>query len=264
MLEVIVSAIMSFIGTNIDDLFVDTIFFAGVDSKLTSDTDLVDAASTDVGVPAGTRTKKSADWNAKAQVRSIVIGKYLGIGALVLVSLLGAFGLQLLPGKYIGLLGLVPMGLGIKAAIEYYKERKTIRAKLVLIGDDTSELQSGMYGDGVDKAENLESETGTNKSEEATHIQKHRSLLLSVTLVTIANGADNIGVYIPLFAGYRLWQLGVLVCVFAVMIAVWCLIAKRLADLPLLRRVLIKYKGVIVPVVFLALGVYIMVENFWL
>ena len=30
MLEVIISAIMSFIGTNIDDLFVDTIFFSGV------------------------------------------------------------------------------------------------------------------------------------------------------------------------------------------------------------------------------------------
>ena len=208
MLEVIISAIMSFIGTNIDDLFVDTIFFAGA--------------------------------SGKKQVRSIVIGKYLGIGALVLVSLLGAFGLQLLPGKYIGLLGLVPMGLGIKAAIEYFRERKSAQA------------------------EGFEGGSDTNKADEAPHLQKHRSLLWSVALVTIANGADNIGVYIPLFAGYGLWQLGVLVCVFAVMITVWCLIAKRLADWPLLKGVLIKYKGVIVPVVFVALGVYIMVENFLL
>ena len=195
MLEVIISAVMSFVGTNIDDLFVDTIFFAGVEE-------------------------------GKAQVRRIVIGKYLGIGALVLVSLLGAFGLQLLPGKYIGFLGLVPMGLGIKAGVEYFKERS-----------DTDKVEC---------------------------LQKCKSLLWSVALVTIANGADNIGVYVPLFAGYGFWQLGVLVCVFAVMIAVWCLIAKRLADFPLLRRVLIKYKGVIVPVVFVALGVYIMMENFWL
>ena len=212
MLEVIISAIMSFIGTNIDDLFVDTIFFAGVDGK--------------------------------AQSRSIVIGKYLGIGALVLVSLLGAFGLRLLPGKYIGLLGLVPMGLGIKAAIDYFRERKNAQA----------ECEAECFKDGSD----------TNKADEAPHLQKHRSLLWSVALVTIANGADNIGVYIPLFAGYGLWQLGVLVCVFAMMIAVWCLIAKRLADWPLLKGVLIKYKGVIVPVVFVALGVYIMVENFLL
>lgn len=208
MLEVIISAIMSFIGTNIDDLFVDTIFFSGV--------------------------------SGEKQVRSIVIGKYLGIGALVLVSLLGAFGLQLLPGKYIGLLGLVPLGLGIKAAIEYFKERKSVQEECFAGGNDT------------------------NKADEAPHLQKHRSLLWSVALVTIANGADNIGVYIPLFAGYGLWQLGVLVCVFAVMIAVWCLIAKCLADWPLLKGVLIKYKGVIVPVVFVALGVYIMVENFLL
>ena len=212
MLEVIISAIMSFIGTNIDDLFVDTIFFAGA--------------------------------SGKKQDRSIVIGKYLGIGALVLVSLLGAFGLRLLPGKYIGLLGLVPLGLGIKVAIEYFWERKSAQAEC--------------------EAEGFEGGSDPNKADEAPHLQKHRSLLWSVALVTIANGADNIGVYIPLFAGYGLWQLGVLVCVFAVMIAVWCLIAKRLADWPLLKGVLIKYKGVIVPVVFVALGVYIMVENFLL
>ena len=233
MLEVIVSAIMSFIGTNIDDLFVDTIFFTEVDSKSVSD--------------AGAEV----DRNAKAQVRSIVIGKYLGIGALVLVSLLGALGLQLLPGKYIGLLGLVPMGLGIKAAIEYCKERNDNGADHVMTDTDDLEVQVRAEGERSDAAK-------------AECLQKRKSLLWSVTLVTIANGADNIGVYIPLFAGYGLWQLGVLVCVFAVMIAVWCLIAKRLADLPLLRRVLIKYKGVIVPVVFLALGVYIMLENFWL
>lgn len=208
MLEVIISAIMSFIGTNFDDLFVDTIFFAGV--------------------------------SGEKQGRSIVIGKYLGIGALVFVSLLGAFGLQLLPGKYIGLLGLVPMGLGIKAAIDYFNERNSAQAECFAGGNDI------------------------NKADEEPNLQKHRSLLWSVALVTIANGADNISVYIPLFAGYAFRQLGVLVCVFAVMIAVWCLIAKRLADWPLLKGALIKYKGVIVPVVFVALGVYIMVENFLL
>lgn len=240
MLEVVISAIMSFIGTNIDDLFIDTLFFAGVDDEIASG----------AGGQEGARTEMFAVRKARVQVRSIVIGKYLGIGALVLVSLLGAFGLQLLPGKYIGLLGLVPMGLGVKAAFEYFRERKSAQKECGLAG--------------VGGAECFEVGSDTNKSEEVPHSQKHKSLLWSVALVTIANGADNIGVYIPLFAGYASWQLGVLVCVFAVMIAVWCLIAKRLADWPLLKGVLIKYKGVIVPVVFVALGVYIMVENFWL
>ena len=219
MLEVIISAVISFIGTNIDDLFVDTLFFAEADGGETGENDR----------------------NGGAWIRGIVIGKYLGIGALVLVSLLGAFGLQLLPGKYIGLLGIVPLGLGVKAAFEYFRERK--------------------HGgpEGVAKEND---DVGSQDEEERVYLQKGRSLLWSVALVTIANGADNIGVYIPLFAGYGLWQLGVLVCVFAVMIALWCTIAKRLADLPLLKKFLMGHKGVIVPVVFIALGVYIMVENF--
>lgn len=219
MLEVIISAVISFIGTNIDDLFVDTLFFAEAEAGETGGND--------------------RNWGAR--IRSIVVGKYLGIGVLVVVSLLGAFGLQLLPGKYIGLLGFIPLGLGIKAGFVYFKERKPGEPEdLVKENDDV----------------------GKQGEKGSVCFQKGRSLLWSVALVTIANGADNIGVYIPLFAGYGLWQLGVLVCVFAVMIALWCTIAKRLADLPLLKKFLMGHKGVIVPVVFIALGVYIMVENF--
>ena len=129
----------------------------------------------------------------------------------------------------------------VKAAFEYFRERK----------------HGGPEGVAEEK-----DDVGSQGEGERAYLQKGRSLLWSVALVTIANGADNIGVYIPLFAGYGLWQLGVLVCVFAVMIALWCTIAKRLADLPLLKKLLMGHKGVIVPVVFIALGVYIMVENF--
>ena len=203
MLEVIISAVMSFVGTNIDDLFVDTLFFAEAESG-----------------ESGESVR-----NSGARIRGVVIGKYLGIGALVFVSLLGAFGLQLLPGKYIGFLGLIPLGLGVKVAFESWRERKS------------------------------------TQTEEISTLQKDKNLLWSVTLVTIANGADNIGVYIPLFAGYSLWQLGILVCVFVVMIALWCIIAKRLADFPLLKVFLMRYKNVIVPVVFVVLGLYIIVDN---
>ena len=208
MLEVIISAIMSFIGTNIDDLFVDTIFFAGA--------------------------------SGKKQDRSIVIGKYLGIGALVLVSLLGAFGLRLLPGKYIGLLGLVPMGLGIKAAIEYFKERKSVQEECFAGGNDT------------------------NKADEAPHLQKHRSLLWSVALVTIANGADNIGVYIPLFAGFRTAELLCALVVFAMSTGLWCLLADRLSRLPVIQNIIHRYKHILIPIVLIGLGLYILVDAYLL
>ena len=68
------------------------------------------------------------------------------------LALLGAFGLRLLPGKYIGLLGLVPMGLGIKAAIDYFRERKNAQA----------ECEAECFKDGSD----------TNKADEEPHLQK--------------------------------------------------------------------------------------------
>lgn len=62
MIETLLSGAAAFVGTNIDDMFINMLFFTEADTK--------------------------------AEVRSVVIGKYLGIGALVLLSVLGAFGLQ--------------------------------------------------------------------------------------------------------------------------------------------------------------------------
>ena len=185
MITSIFASIIAYISTNIDDIFVLMILLAQT--------------------PKGTKGR-------------LVAGHFLGVGILTAVSMLGALGLQNLPLRYVGILGLVPICLGIKAWFHR----------------DDEEMEAKAAG------------------------------LLSMATITLGNGADNIGVYIPLFAGYGLWQLGVLVGVFAVMIALWCTIAKRLADLPLLKRFLMGHKGVIVPVVFIALGVYIMVENFWL
>ena len=83
----------------------------------------------------------------------------------------------------------------------------------------------------------------------------------SVALITIANGADNIGVYTPLFASFSAGQMMILYTVFAFMIALWCILAKRISDLPILNRFLIRYKHVLVPMVLVLLGVYILVQK---
>lgn len=194
MVETFILSITSFVGTNIDDIFINTLFFT--------------------------------EAKTKADNRNIVIGKYLGIGALILLSVLGAFGLQFLPQQYIGYLGLVPIGLGIKEIIVAIKSRK------------------------ADKADEAE-ETA----------QKSANKVLNTALITMANGADNIGVYIPLFAGFAVWQTLLAIGVFLILIAVWCLLGKLLANLPVVKNVIEKYKTVIVPIVYIALGVYILLKN---
>lgn len=190
-IETILTGILSFAATNMDDIVIDTILFA--------------------------QSEKKKDTCA------IVLGKYIGIGLLVLVSLLGAYFLKTVPRMYIRLLGLIPIYLGVKQGWEKHKH------------DENEELAD-------------------------TEQQVH-GLAVSVALITIANGADNIGVYIPLFASFSTGQMIILCAVFAFMIALWCILAKRISNLPILNQFLIRYKHVLVPVVFVLLGVYILMQK---
>lgn len=192
MLADIITAIVSFISTNLDDIFVLTIFFAQEEC------------------PRGKLY--------------ITLGQYLGIGILAAVSLLGAFVLRLVPDRYIGLLGLVAIFLGVKAWLDHRK--------------------------------------GGDEEEEAADISTAGwGRIIRVALVTIANGADNIGVYLPLFTGCSWGEILLILAVFAVMVWVWCALAQRLAALPVLKETIQNYKHIVIPVVFIAMGIYIMVEN---
>ena len=85
MLEILILSITSFIGTNIDDFIIDIFFFSSAESK--------------------------------KDIFHIFLGKYLGIGILVLISLMGSMGLEFLPVQYIGVLGLIPIWLVILSEI---------------------------------------------------------------------------------------------------------------------------------------------------
>ena len=82
-METIVSALLVFVSTSIDYFVVLTILFAS---------------------------------QGKKGLKSIYVGQYLGTGLLVLASLIAAYFLNFIPQDWIiGLLGLIPLGLGIRA-----------------------------------------------------------------------------------------------------------------------------------------------------
>ena len=116
-----------FAATNVDDLIVLTVLFL-----------------------SGRATGSPRPWQIWA-------GQYAGIAALVLVSVVAALGLTIVPDEWIGLLGLVPLALGVRGLVA------AVRA-----GDD----------DGPPAV---------------------ASGLLPIAGVTIANGADNISAYTPVF-----------------------------------------------------------------
>ena len=159
-----------------------------------------------------------ADSKTPSDACSLTAGKYLGMGTLTAISILSALGLQLLKFQYLSLLGVVPILLGIRSIIE------TLR--------------------------------GTNG--DASPQNRSHTLWIHMMIVTIANGADNLGVYIPLFTGFSAWQMAATVCVFALMTGLSCLLAAKLSRTALLRNFLNRYRSVIVPAVYILLGLYIL------
>lgn len=194
MLQTIFSAIAVYISTSIDYLFILLIIFS--------------QAYTQKGL------------------RQIYFGQYLGTGILVAISLFAAYVLNFIPQDWIiGLLGLIPIYLGIRVAMG---------------GEEEAEEE--------EVVEKLESR-GSNR------------LFWTVALITIASGGDNLGIYIPYFTSLSVSEIVIAIVVFALSIAVLCYISYRLAKISFVSETLEKYERIIVPIVFIGLGIFIMLEN---
>ncbi|MCU9599862.1 MULTISPECIES: CadD family cadmium resistance transporter [Bacillaceae] len=193
MLTTIVSAIVSYIATSIDYIVILVVLF--------------------------TQMKKR-----KNGVRDIVLGQYLGFTILIVISLLAAFGLAFIPQQWIGLLGLIPIFIGLKVLFE--KDE----------GDEEDE-------------EILES---TNR---------FSSFILSVTVIMLAAGGDNLGVYIPYFTVLNTIELIVTIVIYYIAAAVLLYLCQRVSAVKGISETVEKYEEIIVPIVFLALGIMIMSEN---
>ena len=151
-------------------------------------------------------------------------GQYIGMGCLAALSILGALGTQLVPQRYVGLLGFVPLCLGIKAWMDYRSQGNKSRQE-----EETSETP------GIGS--------------------------ISVALVTMANGGDNIGVYIPVFSGYSAGELAEALAVFAMMTALWCRLGYSLGNHPGIKEKIERYQHILVPLILSALGVIILAKS---
>lgn len=157
----------------------------------------------------------------------IYAGQYLGTGLLVGASLVAAYVVNFVPEAWmVGLLGLIPIYLGIRFAI---------------VGEGGEEEEEEII-------ERLEQ-------------SKDNQLFWTVTLLTIASGGDNLGIYIPYFASLDWSQTLVALLVFAIGIIIFCELSRVLSSIPLISETIEKYERIIVPLVFIPLGLYIMYES---
>lgn len=192
------TGITAFAATNLDDIVILLLFFSQV--------------------------------NAVFQKRHIVAGQYLGFGALVLASLPGFFGSLLFPRPWIGLLGLVPIAIGISQWLDR--------------DEDDSEMEMP--------------EWSSSRSGWSSFISPQT---YSVAAITFANGGDNIGIYVPLFASNSWESLIAIVGVFFSLVGVWCYTACQLTRIPLVAETLTRYGSQLVPFVLVGLGALILVDS---
>lgn len=151
----------------------------------------------------------------------ICAGWYTGIAVLVVISGAAALGLVLIPEDWIGLLGIAPLSIGV------YKLIGTIRAR----------------GSGV-----------VSRPVMAAGV-------VAIAGLAISNGGDNIAVYVPVFRAVGLRDSIIMVAVFAVGVAVWCLAARLLGSHKKAVEMIELYGHWIVPAVYITVGAVIIASS---
>ena len=190
----ILQAIGLFIATNIDDIVILSLFFGRGQ-----------------GQPATTRR--------------ILAGQYLGFLGILGAAVAAAFGAQvLLPEAILPYFGLIPLGLGLWAAWQAWRNRGQ---------DDDDEAQ----------------------------LEGKRVSVWTVAAVTFANGGDNIGVYVPVFVSVS-WSAVLAYCiVFLLLVAALVFLAKWISSRKPIAEALERWEHILFPAVLIGLGIVILVSG---
>jgi len=156
----------------------------------------------------------------------VIAGQYLGFAAILLVSISTALlGAALLPATALPYLGLLPILLGLRAAWVAWQSR----------GREPTE------------AEDAPASSAPG--------------LWQVAGVTFANGGDNVGVYVPMFAVAGAGTVALYVTVFLVGVGIWCAAGRYVASHRIVADTFSRWGHLILPVVLIAIGTTILVEG---
>ena len=79
----------------------------------------------------------------------------------------------------------------------------------------------------------------------------------SIAVITLSNGADNIGVYVPFFINGKAY-LWLILSMYAVLVTLWCFVGRWLGNHSLLLGSVDRWGRWVVPLVLIGLGIYIL------
>ncbi len=188
-------AVTAFIATNLDDMFILMSFF--------------------------TRNEFSKV--------SVVMGQYIGILMLILISMLAYFFKFIIPPHYIALLGIFPIAIGLNHLWNLEKNNSN----------------------------NISNKIKYTYKKDIVHDNSSLSIIniLKVATVTFSNGGDNIGVYAPLFASLSISQIFLTSATFMMMVGIWCVISYIMVINKIIGYKLQEYGHIILPFVLITIGI---------
>ncbi|MUG95891.1 transporter [Scytonema sp. UIC 10036] len=169
--------------------------------------------------------------------KHVILGEFVGFTLLVIASLPGFLGGLVIPEAWIGLLGILPIIIGISNLMS--RENEAVQDVSVDFGHSV-------------KSRHRKKSLLATLSDPQTY---------RVSAVTIANGGNNIGIYVPLFATSDLPSLGVIVCVCYLTVGLWCFLSYNMTRNPVMAPVITRYGRKIFPFVLIWLGFSIMMKS---
>lgn len=192
----------SFAATNIDDLFILMAFFAN---------------------------------HRSFPISQVVLGQYVGMGALLAIGIVGSLIALVVPNNLIGFIGIFPIAIGIKELLELRK---------------------------YDYEE--EEEPATKQPSQRSKWIVAYLPFLTVAAVTLSGG-EEIGIYTSVFAiNNEASEIITIISVVMGLTGVWCGVASYLVNHSFLADRFRRITSRILPFVLIGLGLYIMAEAFLL
>lgn len=171
----------------------------------------------------------------------IVVGEFLGFSLLILISLSGFLLGRLCDSSWLGLLGLLPISIGVNSWLSQQGEERADSGMLTC--DSASAPSSG-------------------RPRRLTLRRVFRDpRTYQVMAVSLANGGNNIAIYIPLFASCTLPRLAVIVSICYAAIALWCLNGWLLLRQPWVAVLMTRVVARLVPFLLISLGLSILLRN---
>lgn len=102
---------------------------------------------------------------------------------------------------------------------------------------------------------------GQTEPSAAQRVSGHHLFLTVTTITVTACGADNLGVYIPYFTILDRRELILTLVTFAVMVAIFCLLAYTITHLPVIKASLDHFGPLLTGILYLWLGTFILIDN---